>query len=91
MRPVKPCFQNGYMSVRQAERSLVGLQVGSSVETYLDVFQLSGRPCEPGKSKKPRKLWAREVHEMHIGGQRCFVDENEIGDRRDVNDEMAYL
>jgi hypothetical protein len=42
-------------------------------------------------SKKPRKLWAREVHEMQIGDERCFVDENEIGDKRDVNDEMGYL
>jgi hypothetical protein len=48
-------------------------------------------PVNREVQKEPRKLWAREVHEMQIGGERCFVDENEIGDKRDVNDEMAYL
>ena len=50
MRPVKPCFQNGHISV-QVERSLVGLEAESSVETYFDVFQPSGRPSEPGNPK----------------------------------------
>jgi hypothetical protein len=51
MRPVKPCFQNGHISVLQVERSLVGLEAESSVEMYLDVFQPSGGPSEPGSPK----------------------------------------